>query len=38
MNDAPTPATDGLLSCAIAAGVLCLTLVILAVIALSAAS
>jgi hypothetical protein len=36
MNDAPSPSTDRLLSCVLAVGVLCLTLVILAVIAVSA--
>ena len=38
MNDAPSPAADRLVSCALAAGVLCITLVVLAVIAIGVGS
>jgi hypothetical protein len=34
MNDQPTPSTDRLVSCALALGVVCLALMILAMIAL----
>lgn len=38
MNDAPSPSADRAISCAIVAAILCLTLLALAVLVVSAAS